>query len=129
MAGYNGSEKTQAMQSVNGEERPVEHVTPAVDTYETATAHVLLAELPGVTREDLEIDVERQRLMIRGRVRGDDEPKPQHREFKLRDYYRAFTLADEIDTDRITASLIDGVLRLELPKSARAQVRKISVTE
>jgi len=45
----------------------------------------------------------------------------------LRDYYRSFTLADEIDTDRIGATLTDGVLRLELPKSSRAQARKVPI--
>lgn len=128
MERHSGNDRTQEVQSVNGERKNVEYVTPAVDTYETDTAHVLLAELPGVDREGLEIDVERQHLMIRGHVGRDNGANIQHREFKLRDYYRAFTLADEIDRDRITASLADGVLRLELPKSARAQVRRISVT-
>jgi HSP20 family protein len=116
-------------QSLRAPGRETEYVSPAVDIYETENAHVVLADLPGVSREGLEIHVEREHLTIRGRV-NEGEPtsgKPAHREFRLRDYYRAFTLADEIDTDRIAASLADGVLRLELPKSSRARVRRIPV--
>jgi len=105
-----------------------EHTMPPVDIYETDTAHVLLADMPGVQSEGLDIQVEHDRLTVRGRVGEGGQERPHHQEFVLRDYYRAFTLTDEIDTENINATLSDGVLRIELPKSARAQVRKIPVT-
>ena len=105
-----------------------EHTIPTVDIYETDTAHVLLADMPGVHSEGLDIQVEHDRLTVRGRVGEGDQARPHHQEFKLRDYYRAFTLTDQVDTEKINATLSDGVLRIELPKSARAQVRKIPVT-
>ena len=113
--------------SLRAPDREVEHTMPAVDIYETEAAHVVLMDLPGVRRDGLDIHVEQERLMVRGRVDRDEQPKLVHEEFRLRDYYRAFTLADEIDTERITAKLQEGVLRLELPKSARARVRRIQV--
>jgi HSP20 family protein len=105
-----------------------EYVRPAVDIYETDKGHVLLADMPGVPRDGLDIHVENDRLTVRGRVAKAEHAQAQHREFVLRDYYRAFTLADEIDAEHINATLKNGVLRLVLPKSARAQVRKIPVT-
>ncbi len=115
-------------QSLRAPGRDVEYVAPAIDIYETDSGHVLLADMPGVSRDGLEVHVERDQLSIRGRVAEEAQAKIQHREFRLRDYYRTFTLADEIDTDRIGATLTDGVLRLELPKSSRAQARKIPVS-
>jgi HSP20 family protein len=122
-------ESNREEQSLRAPGREVEHVIPRVDIYETDTEHVLLADMPGVSRDGLDIHVDRDRLTIRGRVAGQTEaPQPQRREFELHDYYRAFTLADDIDTDKISANLNDGVLRLVLPKSARARVRKIPVS-
>ena len=115
-------------QSLREPGREADTVTPNVDIYETDTGHVLLADLPGVSRDGLDLHVERDRLTIRGRVMTADTPRPQHQEFVLRDYYRAFTLADDVDTEHIKATLNDGVLRLELPKSERARVRKIPVS-
>jgi HSP20 family molecular chaperone IbpA len=121
-------ESNREEQSLRTPGREVEHITPSVDIYETDAEHVLLADMPGVSRDGLEIHVDRDRLTIRGRVAQMEAPQPQHREFGLHDYYRAFTLADDIDTDKITANLTDGVLRLVLPKSSRARVRKIPVS-
>jgi HSP20 family protein len=114
-------------QSLRAPGRDTEYVAPAIDIYETKEGHVLLADMPGVGRDGLEVHVERDQLSIRGRVHEEPQTKVQHREFRLRDYYRTFTLADEIDTDRINATLTDGVLRLELPKSSRAQARRIPI--
>ena len=117
-------QEEQSLRTPGGE---AEHVAPSVDIYETDAEHVVLADMPGVSRDGLDIHVDRDRLTIRGRVGQSGAPQPQHREFSLHDYYRAFTLADDIDTDKISAQLSDGVLRLVLPKSARARVRKIPV--
>lgn len=114
-------------QSLRAPGREAEAVMPSVDIYETDAGHVLLADMPGVSSDGLDIHVERDRLTIRGRVAAASGPKPLHHEFMLHDYYRAFTLADDVDTDHISASLTDGVLRLELPKSARARARRIPV--
>jgi HSP20 family protein len=108
--------------------RETEYVVPAVDIYETEKEYVLLADLPGVRPDGLDVHVERERLTIRGRPSVEDQPKAQYREFALREYYRSFTLAGEIDSEYIRAELRDGVLRLVLPKSSRAQVRRVPVT-
>ena len=101
-------------------------IRPAVDVYETETGYVLLADMPGVTVDGLEVHVEEGQLTLRGRPTPTTE-RPTHREFTLREYQRTFNLADELDTANITARFQDGVLRLEIPKAARAKVRKIPV--
>ena len=115
-------------QSLRAPGREADAVMPSVDIYETEAGHVLLADMPGVPRDGLDIHIERDRLTIRGRVVATETPRPQHLEFVLRDYYRVFTLADDVDAEHIRATLNDGVLRLELPKSERARARKIPVT-
>jgi HSP20 family protein len=103
------------------------YVVPPVDIYETDKGYAVVADMPGVQPDGLDIHVDHDRLTIRGRVTAREQTSPLHREFVLHDYYRAFTLAQEIDSEKISAMLRDGVLRLELPKAARAVARKISV--
>ena len=101
-------------------------IAPSVDIYETDTQYVVLADMPGVTPEGLEVIAERDSLVVRGRV---DRPvtTPHYQEFELADYHRAFTLTEDLDTDGVKATLHDGVLRVEVPKSARVQPKKIPV--
>jgi HSP20 family protein len=106
--------------------RAVRAVLPRVDIYETERAYCLVADMPGVGAEGLEVIAERNTLVIHGRV----EPpavRPDYREFELGDYQRAFILGEDLDTDGVTASLRDGVLRVEIPKSPDAQPKKIPV--
>jgi HSP20 family molecular chaperone IbpA len=107
-------------------ERGVRTVAPRVDIYETDTAYVLLADMPGVATDGLDIETERDTLVIRGRVVR-PEKLPDYQEFELADYHRAFTLTEDLDTARITAALRDGVLRVEIPKSERTRPKKIPV--
>jgi HSP20 family protein len=101
-------------------------VAPRVDIYETDTMYVLLADMPGVGAEGLEVIAEGDSLIVRGRV----EPltrDPDYQEFELTDYQRTFTLTEDLETDRVTAALRDGVLRVEIPKSPRVLPKKIPV--
>jgi HSP20 family protein len=109
-----------------GVEQRVPTVSPRVDIYETEKAYVLLADMPGVGPDGLDVVAERDELIVRGRV---DPPAttPDYQEFELANYYRAFALTEDLDTAAITATLKDGVLRVEIPKSARVQPKKIPV--
>ncbi|HWN15676.1 MAG TPA: Hsp20/alpha crystallin family protein [Candidatus Dormibacteraeota bacterium] len=101
-------------------------IPPRVDIYETEKIYVLLADMPGVLPDGLDVVAERDELVIRGRVERPART-PDYQEFELANYYRAFTLTDDLDTDGITARLSDGVLRVEIPKSARTVFKKIPV--
>lgn len=104
-------------------------LTPAVDIYETENAFVLLADLPGVDKENLHVDVKEGELSIDGRangIHGKDE-RTLVEEFKLGRYLRKFALDDTIDCEKIEASFKNGVLKLILPKVEKAKPKKIEV--
>lgn len=106
--------------------RPGRAIAPSVDIYETDTEYVVLADMPGVTPEGLEVIAERDSLVVRGRVEH-PATTPEYEEFEWTDYSRAFTLTEDLDTDNVTATLRDGVLRVQIPKSPRVQPKKIPV--
>ena len=101
-------------------------VAPRVDIFEGEKAYVVLADMPGVTAEGLDVVAEHDELIVRGRVER-PATAPDYQEFELANYYRAFMLTDDLDTDHITAVLKDGVLRVEIPKSAKTEPKKIPV--
>lgn len=105
-------------------------VLPAVDVFEDASGIALLADLPGVPREQLELKIEGDTLLIEG---GVQQPTPEgleavYAEVRVPRYRRSFTLSRDLDTSRIDAHLKDGVLTLRIPKQAHAQPRRIAVT-
>jgi len=113
-------------QQLERQRRPAT-AAPPVDIYETDTGYVLMADMPGVTPDGLEVIAERDELTIRGRVTRQNETPPIYQEFELTDYYRVFMLTQDLETDQVSATLRDGVLRVEIPKSARLQPKKIPV--
>ena len=103
--------------------------TPSVDIFETERELTLLADLPGVTAENLTIDLRENTLTLTGEVepfeRADEEDILI--EYEIGKYYRQFSLSNVIDQSKIDANLTDGVLRLTLPKVEEAKPRKIEV--
>jgi HSP20 family protein len=104
--------------------------TPDVDILERKDEIVVTADLPGVDEKALDITLEKNILTIYGRVEPDIPEKNRlaYSEYGIGDYQRAFTLSDEVDKDRIQASMKNGVLRLVLPKAEAAKTRRIAVT-
>jgi HSP20 family molecular chaperone IbpA len=105
-------------------------VLPAVDVFEDASGITLLADLPGVRKEQLELKVEGDALLIEGAVRplAPEGLEAVYAEVRVPRYRRSFTLSRELDTTRIEANLKDGVLTLRIPKQAHAQPRRITVS-
>lgn len=105
-------------------------VVPSVDVFEDASGITLLADMPGVSKEELELKVEGEALWIEGGVRPNtpDGIEAMYAELRVPRYRRSFTLSRELDTARIEANLKDGVLTLKIPKQAHAQPRRIAVT-
>jgi HSP20 family protein len=102
--------------------------SPAVDLEEAGDAYVLEAELAGVKREDVTIELLGTELTISGEVPQRERTATMRRQARRtgRFEYRV-TLPDQVDADRIEANLADGVLTVRLPKSASAQPRRIQV--
>jgi HSP20 family protein len=111
--------------------------TPPVDLYETAGEFVLTAELPGLSRDQIEIHAEDSRVTIRGGraaatsggERSKDVPCEQYHRVERGHgrFSRAFQLPEPIDVDAIAADLKDGVLTVTIPKAAGRAARRISV--
>jgi HSP20 family molecular chaperone IbpA len=98
-----------------------------VDIYETPDGLVVMADLPGVTRENLDVRVDNNILTIRGMSKHTAPSDPVYREYELINFFRQFELGEKIDQGKISAELKHGVLQLHLPKAAEAKPRQIEV--
>ena len=105
--------------------------TPAVDIYETDTDVVVKAELPGVQKEQVGVEVKDGVLTLRGERKYEKEVKEEnfHRiERSYGTFQRAFSLPTTVDQDKISATMKEGVLEVTLPKKETAKPKQISVT-
>jgi HSP20 family molecular chaperone IbpA len=110
--------------------RPGLVYTPDVDIFESENDITLLADMPGVTTDNLSIDLRDDVLTLSGETESESgsTEEPIVIEYGVGKYYRQFTLSEVIDQAKITAELKDGVLRLVLPKVEKATPRKITVS-
>lgn len=103
--------------------------TPRTDIYETDEAVVVVADLPGVNEDSLDITVENDKLRIHGTA--ENAPKETHslayREYRIRDFERRFILSNRVDGENIKAAYSNGILELTIPKAESAAVKKILV--
>jgi HSP20 family protein len=106
--------------------------TPPIDVYETAGHYVITAELPGLTREQVDLAVEDARLTIRGRRSDHGEGRADVTHYHQVErghgaFARTFDFAEKIDAAGVSATLADGVLTITLPKLAPPPARRIEV--
>jgi HSP20 family molecular chaperone IbpA len=115
--------------SVRTPERVSEQVTvaPFVDVYENKDELLIVADVPGATKEGVTVNFDKGQLTIEARRADAHRGTSVLAEYRPRDYYRAFTVPQGIDASRIDAQLSAGVLRLRLPKSDAAKPRRIEV--
>jgi HSP20 family molecular chaperone IbpA len=120
----------QAVATTSREQEQQRAVLPAVDVFEDETGITLLADMPGVPKDRLELKVEGDQLLIEGSVQPStpDNLEPVYAEVRVPRFRRSFTLSRELDSAKVDASLKDGVLTLRIPKQAHAQPRRIPVT-
>ena len=102
-------------------------VTPAIDIYEAGETLTLVADLPGVQEQDLEITIDKDILMIEARGAEPPEGRRVAREFGYDRYQRKFRLTEAVDSSKVSAELTRGVLTLTLPKAAAAVPRRVDV--
>ncbi len=102
-------------------------ITPRVDVLETEEEFLVLADMPGVKPDEIDIRFERGELTVHGRRACSACQEPTHREYEATDYQRAFAIADSIAADRINAELKNGVLTVRLPKVEAVKPKKITV--
>ena len=108
---------------------PARYYVPNADIYETEDALVVVMEVPGVEKKDLEISLENDVLRVEGRIDFTkyDGLDPLYTEYNVGHYSRAFTVSSKIDQHQISAELEDGVLKLTLKKSKDAMPRRIAI--
>jgi HSP20 family molecular chaperone IbpA len=127
------SDLKNALKAVGPENGKADHTrdvvfAPRVDIAEVADNMLLYVDLPGVKSEDVDVRFENRELQIRGKVTP-AATKPQFllQEYGVGDYYRAFSVTDDIDAEKIRADLHDGVLTVHLPKAEALKQRRITV--
>ena len=119
----------QELQSSAEQTKPGLVFTPDVDIFESENEITLLADMPGVTSDNISIDLNEGVLTLTGDVKPweNADEKDVMVEFEIGKYYRQFALSEIIDQEKIEAKREDGVLRLTLPKAEKAKPRKITV--
>jgi len=115
-----GTEEGAALQHPN---------VPLIDIHEGPDGLILEADLPGVTEDNLSVQLEDNVLVLHARVPSafPEGARVIHEEYRVGDFYRSFILSDEVERGRISAELRNGVLRLMLPKAERAKTRRIEI--
>jgi HSP20 family protein len=132
----NGSQAAETEMAVR-EKRELQHqegtragayFEPSVDIYETEEALTLVADVPGASVQDVDIDLRDSVLTLSSHASpAEGRGKPVHREYRQGNYLRQFRLGQQIDQSRIAARIKDGVLTLTLPKAASALPKRIRV--
>jgi HSP20 family protein len=103
---------------------------PAVDLYEQDDHFVIKAELPGVDKKDISIDLKDRVLTLSGERSHENEAKEENyyrRERSFGKFQRAFTLPAEVDSDKIKAEFKDGLLRIEVPKPEEQKPKQVTI--
>ena len=107
---------------------PERFLRPAVNIIEEESGLVLTADLPGASKENVDINVEKGILTINAPVTRDLPGHAVYTEFEWAPYYRQFKIPDLIDTSAVKAEFNNGVLKLQLPKAEAAKPRRIEVS-
>jgi HSP20 family molecular chaperone IbpA len=100
---------------------------PAVDIFEVNEGLVVVADLPGVDKDNVDVRVENGLLTIEGKTHADAPGEPLFGEFRLLNFYRQFRLSEEVDQDNIKADMKYGVLTIQLPQAEKAKPKRIDV--
>ncbi len=105
-----------------------QYLTPAVDIFETEEALVLMADLPDLNKNAVEIHIEKGILTIEGRPEKESVGEQIYREFVAGPYFRQFRIPDSLDPGKAAAEFENGVLTLTLPRAEKAKPKKIEIT-
>ena len=122
------NEVSKTQQDSNARAQSLE-LTPAADIHETKDGAVIYIDLPGVSKDSLDINMDSDVLTIKGGVNLNtpDNLNPTYMDVHAGFYSRKFTLSSELDSSKIDANLKNGVLKLEIPRSEKHKPRKIEV--
>jgi HSP20 family protein len=103
---------------------------PPVDIYENAESIIIKAELPGITKEDITVEVKNNTLTLKGEKKFEKEVKEEHYYRMERSYgtfQRAFTLPSTVQQEKVKAKFKEGVLEVQIPKAEEAKPKQVKV--
>jgi len=120
--------KKDQIQQVEKAEKARRFYTPPVDIFENNEEYLLYAEIPGASENDVDVTIEKNVLTITAKVKVDvpEGYRLFYSEYGIGDYKRSFELGNEIDQDKIEATVKNGILKLRLPK-IQPTVKKIQI--
>lgn len=121
----NSLTRNQEQQMEGVGERP--STPPRADIFENKDEYLVIADVPGVDQDHLEVHLDEEALTIRARVNGAVDGRVLSAEFRTTDFLRRFVIPEEVDRAKVAAQLDNGVLRLTLPKSEAVRPRRIAV--
>ncbi len=110
--------------------KPMKQFIPTVDIYEDENSVTLLAEMPGVSKNGVEIKLDDGNLFIEGVMQSDQEMAGKTvllQEYEVGNFVRKFSVSETIDQDKIEAVMANGILKLVLPKIKPAEPKKIEI--
>ena len=107
--------------------RQLYEIAPAVDVYENEDEILVHADMPGVVKENISVDIDNGTLSVSGVRKLAAKGHSTYEEFSDVEYVRSFSVPQTIDVERVEAELKNGVLRLHLPKSEAAKPRQIEI--
>ncbi len=109
---------------------PGKYFVPATDIYETEDKLMVVMEMPGVEKKNVNIQLEKNELTVEGHIDSEKYAQihPVYTEYNIGHFSRSFRLSSEIDQERIEAKVADGVLALYLPKLQEATPRRIKIS-
>ncbi len=122
-----GKDITKKEQGAVESTRNLRQVTPLVDIYENDDEILLHAEMPGVTKDDITVNIDNGNLALTGVRSMNRDGAAEWQEFGEVEYQRVFSVPQTIDVNKVSAELKDGVLALHLPKSEAAKPKQIKI--
>lgn len=120
----NDERNVQTREETRSNER---YIRPAVNIVETEEGLFLTADLPGVAKGDIDVNVEKGILTITAPAKSTMMGTPVYSEFQLGNYYRQFTIPESLDHEKAKADFVNGILTLRIPKAEIAKPRRIEV--
>jgi HSP20 family molecular chaperone IbpA len=123
------SVKNFSSQSINELLKTQNSVSPVVDIYETENDFILIANLPGVERNNVQVKLDDEQLVVFGKINYEDAVSRKYilNENEIGNFYRSFKISDSIKREKIKARYDNGQLLLNLPKHEKAKPRKIDI--
>ena len=110
--------------------KPTRAFVPSADIYESENTLTVVLEMPGVSKENVDVNVEDGVLTVEGRIEFSkyEQLQPVYSEYNVGPYRRSFQISNQIDHSKIAAQMRDGIMTLELPKVETAKPRRIQVS-